>query len=794
MDIKRTLLVAIDPSGAVSGARVAEGAFRSVGNAARGAEVSTKTFSSSLLSLRNILAAVGVGAFVRELYQTDVAMFRLSNQLKYASANLEDFGKNFDFIRGISVKLGLDLRTTGDAFGQFAAAAKGKLTSAQIRETFTAISEAAVAMGLSTEQTNGAVVALWQMLSKGTVSAQELRMQLGNALPGAFQMAAEAMGKTEKEMNKAMDAGAIMADELVPKLAKKLHEAFGPASVEGAKTLQAEVNRLKTAWTELQMVVMSDGGESIFARVIRSAKSAIEDVKQWLASLFEANREGRLSEAIAASLRIGIGKAANYFGGFVKTAAEMLAEAGKVMFTADYFTALLGSFQAVASAFGLALLEALQKPLAYVQAVLEKVASLDQSDSIARAQQWVLRNDPRFSGLSVSQINVAPGFLGALMRNPAEQDRYDSFYSAVGARRSAVEGPDLTIEQRYRNILDSGGVRYGTGALTVEQLQTENQRNLESFVGDFAKQTGMALQAATQKLAAFQPVNAVDTSADESLLKGFLGRSSNQWVRSGGVDASEVTKIADKTIWSELKRGIDEATASLSNLFDQAYKAGGDAVGAMTRGFTGFFDNIIDGSMDAAEAFRKMTASILADIAKIISQRMIAEPLAAALMGGLGRILGGALFGGGASGGAALGSSGLTGGYDGTLLSSTNIAPAGFGVHHRGGFVGLTLPQQMLVDPRVFNFAPRLHSGLKPDEFPAILQRGEEVVPKNRTGRGAVTVSMPITVHVDGSKGGTPEQNQKFGAEVARQIDALVDSRIVQALMPGGPIYNAVNT
>ena len=34
-----------------------------------------------------------------------------------------------------------------------------------------------------------------------------------------------------------------------------------------------------------------------------------------------------------------------------------------------------------------------------------------------------------------------------------------------------------------------------------------------------------------------------------------------------------------------------------------------------------------------------------------------------------------------------------------------------------------------------FAGAPRLHSGLAADEYPAILQRGEEVIPKNKVGQ-----------------------------------------------------------
>ena len=43
-----------------------------------------------------------------------------------------------------------------------------------------------------------------------------------------------------------------------------------------------------------------------------------------------------------------------------------------------------------------------------------------------------------------------------------------------------------------------------------------------------------------------------------------------------------------------------------------------------------------------------------------------------------------------------------------------------------------------------FAGAPRFHSGLMPDEFPAILQKGETVLPKN-TRMGGNNVTFNIT-------------------------------------------------
>ena len=86
---------------------------------------------------------------------------------------------------------------------------------------------------------------------------------------------------------------------------------------------------------------------------------------------------------------------------------------------------------------------------------------------------------------------------------------------------------------------------------------------------------------------------------------------------------------------------------------------------------------------------------------------------------------------------------GLGGGSGGGLLGSIFGA-----IFHKGGIVRSGGPQRA-VSPGVFAGAPRYHSGgvvgLKPGEVPAILQKGELVLPK---GMGGGAVAAPQRVHV----------------------------------------------
>lgn len=73
------------------------------------------------------------------------------------------------------------------------------------------------------------------------------------------------------------------------------------------------------------------------------------------------------------------------------------------------------------------------------------------------------------------------------------------------------------------------------------------------------------------------------------------------------------------------------------------------------------------------------------------------------------------------------------------------------GMFHEGGVVGSTPVPGRLVPADFFTTAPRLHNGLAPDEFPAILQRGEVVIPKSKvhsledSKSGDININFHIT-------------------------------------------------
>lgn len=120
---------------------------------------------------------------------------------------------------------------------------------------FEGVSAGVAAMGLTADQSKGAMLALGQMASKGTVSAEELRGQLGERIPGAFGLAAKAMGVTESALNGMLQKGEIAAKDFLPKLAAQMQKTFGADALKNANGPQAITNRFNNALYEMQVTL-----------------------------------------------------------------------------------------------------------------------------------------------------------------------------------------------------------------------------------------------------------------------------------------------------------------------------------------------------------------------------------------------------------------------------------------------------------------------------------------------------------------------------------------------------------
>lgn len=200
-----------------------------------------RVFSSTFTQSIGGGAALASAGLVNLRLQFD----QIQKTLDFATGSTEAGAEAFRFASGEARRLGLDLRATAKSYAQFSAAAKGtNLEGDMSNKVFSSVAQAAAVLQLSADDTRGALRALEQMISKGNVQAEELRQQLGERLPGAFQYAARAMGVTTQELNDMLENGEVLADDLLPKLADELNRTFGPNVAAAADSLKASLQRL----------------------------------------------------------------------------------------------------------------------------------------------------------------------------------------------------------------------------------------------------------------------------------------------------------------------------------------------------------------------------------------------------------------------------------------------------------------------------------------------------------------------------------------------------------------------
>lgn len=219
------------------------------------------------------------------LVNTQKTVDALESKLKSATGSVDAMRQSLDFVGELSQRLGLDFQTSADAFANFSAAGlRAGVTFDEVKETFEAVAEASTALNLSVADQSGVFQALSQIASKGVVSMEELRQQLGERLPIAFSAAAKGLGITQAELNKLVSSGELMARDFFPAFAKGLKEDIGDSATDAANNLTQNINRMNNAFFELKKGLLESGLGEAINNVFHGITTGINAVNEALTS------------------------------------------------------------------------------------------------------------------------------------------------------------------------------------------------------------------------------------------------------------------------------------------------------------------------------------------------------------------------------------------------------------------------------------------------------------------------------------------------------------------------------
>ena len=182
-----------------------------------------------------------------------------------------------------------------------------------------ALVDSVAAAGGTEDQLNRASLAISQMAGKGVIQMEELRQQLGEAVPRATELLARALGTTYAQLAQDIATGTVQAKPALEALRLELDRTFGGAAEAQMNTFNGLLNRTRTG---LQDFAIKVGQTGYFDAV----KKQLEDFNRVLST--------PQASAFAQSLGSGLTQAIGYIRAVVDTIIEYKNElilAGQVM-------------------------------------------------------------------------------------------------------------------------------------------------------------------------------------------------------------------------------------------------------------------------------------------------------------------------------------------------------------------------------------------------------------------------------------------------------------------------------
>ena len=320
--------------------------------------------------------------------------------------------------------------------------------------------------------------------------------------------------------------------------------------------------------------------------------------------------------------------------------------------------------------------------------------------------------------------------------DPVALGRVDNPFAGA-AEAAGVAAADAFSAALARSYVDAPDLGLGAAA-----------EDARARADGYREAAGMLSEAATRPLAAWDALKAAvagsgseseaslqdaATAADDlGTALGDAGRAATGAGAAAGAAAAAAEPATEAAV-----TGWQAVTAALSDYASKAREIGGD-IGQSLVGAFQSAENAVGQFVKTGKLnFRDLVTSLLADLAQLAARRFILGPIANALSG---------VFSG-------------AGGIFANVL-------------HAGGMVGSAGPSR-LVPAMAFSAAPRMHgggmAGLRHDEVPAILQRGERVLSRREAQSYGASGGVNVTIMARDAESFRQSRTQ-VAADIARAV------------------------
>jgi tape measure domain-containing protein len=215
-----------------------------------------------------------VGAVLKELDKLQGFQAIMS----VTTGSAADTARSYDFLRGVADKLGVQFDALTSNYAKLVAALPEGPEGLKLAENaFLGVARAARTMHSTNADTQLMFYAITQMASKGVVSMEELRRQLGEKLPGVMQIAARSLNTTPELLEAAIRKGTVNSIKFLEYFSNELNRTFRKPAELAASSVSAAMNRLTNVWVDFVKKVLDSGAGQSLVNLFDAIREKLSD-------------------------------------------------------------------------------------------------------------------------------------------------------------------------------------------------------------------------------------------------------------------------------------------------------------------------------------------------------------------------------------------------------------------------------------------------------------------------------------------------------------------------------------
>lgn len=250
----------------------------------------------------------------------------------------EATSEELKFLKQTANELGVSFQTIATPYLQYLASSNDSLeTSRKVIKSFLGVGSA---LGMSKAQVELMVKALQQMQSKTKVTAEELKGQLGDTMPGAIKLFADAAGVGTVQFLKMMEQGQVSAT-ILSDVADVINREWASAIEKGSKTIRSNMNRVSDALYAVRVEVGK--GLDEFTGLNNKLGSLAEWLQRVASNFSRLDKDGKAIILTIGLVAVAIGPVLIVLGGLIRLVGLLTVA----------FRFMMGSVQWVISLFAI---------------------------------------------------------------------------------------------------------------------------------------------------------------------------------------------------------------------------------------------------------------------------------------------------------------------------------------------------------------------------------------------------------------------------------------------------------